>query len=356
MGTQPSSTGAAALPSLSEDYLRALPKAEVHCHLEGCVPPEMAVRLGKRHGVPLPATAVSGGRYRFSCFDEGLAIYVAVSGSMRTASDFEEVTYASLMAAAEGGVRYREYAFNPQNHPGLAYAEMLRGILAGARAAQEAAGVVARIVVAINRELGGEAALGLVREVIEYPREEVVAIGLDSNELAARPSEFVAAYDLAREAGLRLTAHAGEHGDPSEIAECLDLLKVDRVDHGYAALLDPVVLSRSVASQVPFSACWFIDYPVAEVEGRRRDVAAMDAAGLNMCLNSDDPALIGPELHEDFIDAAAHLGWTVEDAERYSLAGLDACFADGATVERLRAVFSAELERIRPLAQYPADL
>ncbi|MGO4533703.1 adenosine deaminase [Leifsonia sp. 2MCAF36] len=337
--------------SLSSHYLRQLPKAEVHCHLEGCVPPRTAAVLAERHGVTLPAGALVGdGRYHFLNFDEGLEIYVAVSNSMQTADDFEAVTYESLMIGAEGGLRYREIAFNPQNHPELTYHEMISGILSGARAAEVDAGVVSRIVVAINRELGGEAALALVQDVLSHPHEEVVAIGLDSNELAGRPSEFIDAYDLAREAGLKLTAHAGEHGDPTEMVECLDLLRVDRIDHGYAALLDSALLSRTVASQIPYSACWFIDEPALEVEGRRRDVAAMAAAGLNMSLNSDDPALIGPELHEDFIDAAMHLDWTVEDAEKYVLAGLDACFADDATVARLRAEFTAELERLRPVA------
>ncbi|WP_236787641.1 adenosine deaminase [Amycolatopsis sp. GM8] len=356
MRAEPNPPGSTVQRGLSADYLRALPKAEVHCHLEGCVPPKTAVRLAARHGVTLPAGARDGGdRYRFRNFDEGLEIYLAVCRSIQTAEDFEAVTYESLMTAAEGGLRYREIAFNPQNHPELSYDTMMGGILAGARAAEEEAGVVSRIVVAINRQFGGEAALNLVRDVLAHPHDEVVAIGLDGDEKAARPSEFVAAYDLARAAGLKLTAHAGEHGDSTEMVECLDLLRVDRIDHGYAALLDPALLARTVRSQIPYSACWFIDYPELEVEGRRLDVAAMAAAGLNMCLNSDDPALIGPELHDDFIDAAAHLEWTVEDAEKYALAGIDASFADNATVERLRAEFTAELERLRPGA-YSADI
>ncbi|MGN7799694.1 adenosine deaminase [Leifsonia sp. 22587] len=338
-------------PILSANYLRQLPKAEVHCHLEGCVPPSTAVALAERNGVTLPAGArVGDGRYHFLNFDEGLAIYVAVSRSMQTPEDFEAVTYESLTVGARGGLRYREIAFNPQNHPELSYDQMIGGILAGARAAEAAAGVVSRVVVAINRELGGEAAVRLVQDVIAHPHDEVVAIGLDSNELAGRPSEFVEAYDLARSAGLRLTAHAGEHGDSTEMVECLDLLKVDRIDHGYAALLDPQLLARTVDSQIPYSACWFVDEPALEVEGRRRDLAAMAAAGLNLSVNSDDPALIGPELDECFVDAAAHLGWSVEDAEKYALSGLDACFADDATVARLRAEFIAELDRLRPVA------
>ncbi|MFK4548013.1 adenosine deaminase [Streptomyces tendae] len=354
MSAEPGLTEASTRQRLSAEYLRALPKAEVHCHLEGCVPPATARRLAERHGVTLPAGAHDGDRYRFLDFPEGLQIYVAVSSSMQTPEDFRVVTHESLLSAAAGGCRYREIAFNPQNHPELTYAEMMDGILAGAREAHADTGIESRIIVAINRELGGEAALDLVRQVLAHPLDEVVAIGLDSNELAGRPSEFVAAYDLAREAGLKLTAHAGEHGDSTEMVECLDLLRVDRIDHGYAALLDPELLSRTVASQIPYSACWFVDYPEAEVEGRRRDVAEMAAAGLNMCLNSDDPALIGPEVDACYIDAGAHLDWDVKDAEKYALSGLDACFADAVTVDRLRAEFTAELERLRPLA-YGSD-
>lgn len=350
MNPQTSPTETPVVAPLSAEYLRALPKAEVHCHLEGCVPPAMARRLAARHGVTLPAGAHTGDRYRFLDFPEGLAIYIAVSNSMQEVADFEAVTHQSLVTAAAAGVRYREFAFNPQNHPELTYDEMIGGIVTGARRAEAETGIVTRIVVAIDRILGGEAGLALVREVIAHPHPEVVAIGLDSDELAARPSEFVAAFDLARGAGLKLTAHAGEHGDSTEIVECLDLLAVDRIDHGYAALLDPELLARTVASQIPYSACWFLDYPVAEVEGRRRDVAAMVAAGLNLSLNSDDPALIGPELDDCLVDAAFHHGWTVEDAEKFALAGLDASFADATTLARLRAEFRAELEALRPLA------
>jgi adenosine deaminase len=336
---------------LSREYLLALPKAELHCHLGGCVPTEMAARLAKSHGVEIPESAVRhGGRYRFANFDEGLVVLNAVTASMQTTRDFEEVTYVSLKTAASGGVRYREYYFDPQNHPELTYPEMLEGILAGAQAAEEEFGVVTRIVPAINRELGGEAAVELIREIIRYPHEYVVGIGLDSDEKAGRPSEFVAAYDLARDAGLKLSAHAGEHGDLDEVKEALDLLKIDRLDHGYAALEDPTLSSRLAASQMPVAACWFVDYPMPEVPGRIRDHIAMAAAGWNFSISSDDPALIGPELHDCYFDAALHMDWGIEDAERYSLAGIEGSFADSATKERLTAEFKAEFQRIRHLA------
>ncbi|WP_431075535.1 adenosine deaminase [Microbacterium phyllosphaerae] len=336
---------------LSKEYLLALPKAEIHCHLGGCVPTEMAARLAKSHGVAIPESAVrDGGRYRFANFDEGLQVLHAITDSMQTARDFEEITYESLKVAASGGVRYREHYFDPQDHPHLSYSEMLKGITAGAQAAEEEVGVVSRIVPAINRERGGEAALELVREIVSHPHEWVVGIGLDSDEKAGRPSEFIAAYDLAREAGLKLSAHAGEHGNPDEVLEALDLLKVDRLDHGYAALEDEELRNRIAKSQLPVSACWFVDYPAWEVPGRIRDYIAMQEAGWNISVNSDDPALIGPELHDCFIDAALHMKWTVEDAERYSLAGVKGSFADDATKARLEAEFKAEFERIRSLA------
>jgi adenosine deaminase len=333
---------------LSAEYLRALPKAEVHCHLEGSVPPEVAGRLATKHGMP-EADGLAG-PYDFEDLESFLKYYVAISRSMRTSDDFEEVTYSSLMAAADGGLRYREIAFNPQNHPDLSYPSMVQGILRGARAAQEEAGIVSRVLVAINREYGGAAALDLIREVVDHRHDEVVGIGLDHNELVARPVEFVEAYDLARRNGLKLAAHTGERGDATEIAECLDLLKLDRIDHGYAVLLDADLLARTVASQIPFGSCWFVDYPPGLVEQRVIDVRAMTAAGLNLSLSSDDPGLFGSQLGDDFADAALRLGWTVTDAERFSLAGLDACFADAATLERLRAEFAAELERLRVLA------
>jgi adenosine deaminase len=339
--------------ALSESYLLALPKAEVHCHLEGSVPPELAVRLAERNGVALP-TLDPKQLYQWDGLEEFLVIYVAVSRAMQSARDFEEVTYTSLVDAAAGGLRYREFSFNPSNHPDLDYPEMMDGVLRGCRAAERDVGVTSRVIIAINRELGGDVALDLVREVIANPFEEVVGIGLDHNELVARPAEFKAAYDLAREAGLGLAAHTGERGDHTEITECLDVLRLDRVDHGYAALLDPELLDRCVQSQIPFGSCWQSDPARARIVQRDEEMAAMIDAGLNISISSDDPGMVGSHIGPYFVDAAATLGWTVEDAERFSLAGLDCSFVDETTRARLRAEFTSELARLRPLA-YAAD-
>lgn len=341
--------GTKGAPPLPASYLRLLPKAELHCHLEGSVPAALAVALARRNGVELPASDPAQ-LYRFETLEEFLVIYVAVSRAMQTPRDFEEVTYTSLAEAAEGGLRYREIAFNPSNHPALGYEAMLEGILRGCTAAERDTGVVSRIVVAINRELGGRCATSLVHEVVDHPCDEVVGIGLDHNELVARPAEFARAFDLGHRAGLRLTAHAGERGDPTEIRECLDVLKVDRVDHGYAVLGDPQLLDRCVRDQTPFAACWIVDVPEGLVEDRRRDMHAMIGAGLNISISSDDPAMIGSSIAADYEDAAARLAWTVADAERFSMAGLDGCFADDATADQLRRSFRSTLERIRSLA------
>lgn len=346
-------TGRGNAPALPASYLRRLPKAELHCHLEGSVPAALAVAMAERNGAGLPSTDPSA-LYRFETLEEFLVIYVAVSRAMQTTRDFEEVAYTSLTEAAEGGLRYREIAFNPSNHPALGYEAMLEGILKGCKAAERDTGVVSRIVVAINRELGGQCATDLVHEVVDHPRDEVVGIGLDHNELVARPGEFARAFDLGHRAGLRLTAHAGERGDATEIAECLDVLKVDRIDHGYAVLGDGPLLDRCVQQQTPFAACWIVDFPEGLVEDRRRDMEAMIGAGLNISISSDDPAMIGSHIVADYEDAAARLRWTVADAERFSLAGLDGCFADDATASELRRAFRSTLDRIRPAGEVDA--
>jgi len=315
----------------SPTFLRRLPKAELHCHLEGSVPAATAVALARAKGVALPV-ADPADLYRFSSLEEFLQRYVWVSGLLTTADDLAEATYAALTSAArEGGLRYREMSFNPTNHPDLPYAQALAGVRDGAAAALVDAGVTCRFVVAVNREQGATTALDLVREVVAHPCEEVVAVGLDHDELAARPGVFREAFALAAAAGLRRTAHAGERGDVTEVVECLDVLGVDRIDHGYAVLSDPALVRRLREAGTHLAACWSTsvfhgpgeqtaDRPVAS------PVGAMLAAGLAVSVNSDDPPMFGTDIGTEFVRAGQQLGWTREEAVDVALAGLRGAF------------------------------
>lgn len=302
--------------------LLALPKVELHCHLEGSVPVELARDLARRHGVPAPGST-GRGLYEFGSLEEFLEDYVAVSGLLRTPDDVAEVAYSSLAAAQREGLVYREIAFNPQNHPGLDLGDAVGALADGIASARAEFGVDARIVVAVNRERGAEEALDLVRRVVALDDPRVVGLGLDHNELAGPPELFAQAFAVAGSAGLGRTAHAGERGNAREIATSLDVLGVSRVDHGYAVLDDPALLRRSLDDGVHYATCWSTS---AWHGGGSSPVPAMLAAGLDVSISSDDPPMLGTQIGAEFVAAGAACGWSLADARAVVLSAVRASF------------------------------
>jgi adenosine deaminase len=333
------------------DYLRRLPKAELHCHFEGSIPAMAAIELAERNGVTLPTDDPSK-LYSFETLEEFLAVYVQISQAMKTPTDFAELTYACLTeAATSGGLRYREMAFNPTNHPDLTYSQILAGMLDGVRSAEADTGVECRLIAAINREQPASVALDLVRDVIAHRCDEVIGIGLDHNELAGPPGAFTEAYALAAQAGLYRTAHAGERGVSAEIEQSVDLLGVQRIDHGYAVLLDPALVSRAAAEGWHFATCWSTCLLYCDGDPARSEIGPMIDAGLSVSINSDDPPMFGTDIGQEFVLAGAAFGWTPAQAAEQALAGLEGAFLDDADRARLVGDFRwriAELEAIAP--------
>jgi adenosine deaminase len=338
-------------PLASADYLRRLPKAELHCHFEGSIPALAAIELAQRNGVQLPTDDPSK-LYEFATLEEFLAVYVQISRAMLTPTDFAELTYACLTDAANsGGLRYREMAFNPTNHPELSYAEILAGMLDGIRSAQADTGVECRLIAAINREQSPDVAVDLVRDVITHRCDEVIGIGLDHNELAGPPEAFTEAYALAAKAGLHLTAHAGERGNSAEIRESVDLLGAQRIDHGYAVLLDPALVNRAKEEGWHFATCWSTCLLYCGNDPAASQIGPMIEAGLGVSINSDDPPMFGTDIGQEFVYAGAALSWTPAQAAERALAGLEGAFLDDADRARLVADFRwriAELDAIAP--------
>jgi adenosine deaminase len=338
-------------PLAQADYLRRLPKAELHCHFEGSIPAVAAIELAERNGVALPTDDPSK-LYNFATLEEFLAVYVQISRAMRTPSDFAELTYACLTDAANsGGLRYREMAFNPTNHPELTYAEILAGMLDGVRSAQADTGVECRLIAAINREQSPGIAVDLVRDVIAHRCDEVIGIGLDHNELAGPPAAFTEAYALAAQAGLHRTAHAGERGDSVEIEQSVDLLGVERIDHGYAVLLDPALVNRAKEEGWHFATCWSTCLLYCDHDPARSQIGPMIDAGLRVSINSDDPPMFGTDIGQEFVYAGAALSWTPAQAVERAMAGLNGAFLDETDRARLVGDFRwriAELEAIAP--------
>ena len=243
------------------DYLRLLPKTELHCHFASTMSAELFIELAAKYGVELPTTDPEE-LFDFADLVDFLVAFRYAHDVLREPSDFERVAYDGVAAAAvaEGNLRYREYYVNPQYFAdrGLSYPDVIDPIIAGLARAERDFGVGFRVVVAINRRAGAAEAVSLVREMIAHPRPEVVGLGQDdlTPENTEDPGRFVEAYALAREHGFLLTAHVGEtdHAIPDAVRVAIEELGCDRLDHGYRIVDDPAIVELARERGIGFAA------------------------------------------------------------------------------------------------------
>ncbi|WP_291277921.1 adenosine deaminase [Galactobacter sp.] len=337
-----------------DDFLRSIPKAELHCHFVGAVPAQVAWDLAQRNGVELPVDGPET-LYHYGHFYDFIERYMLIATAIRTVEDFDEAVYAVLEEGyRHGNVQYREMFFNPTDHAlgGATYPVMLEGLRRGVARAREDFGVECKLIPSINRQHSPAAALEMVREVVANPCDEVVGIGLDASEPAGPPELFADAYRLAGEHGLKRAAHAAEDysgivdGPPANILTCLDLLGCDRIDHGYNMFVDPEVVERLRREQTPINVC----LPGSSADLRpMRSVAIrrMIDAGLNVSLHSDDPAMHRVTPGETYVIASKILWLSLDEMVALDLAAIDAAWLDDAGKERLRTTFTEQIEALR---------
>ncbi|MFJ9414224.1 adenosine deaminase [Streptomyces sp. NPDC101227] len=337
----PSSPSAASAASAAKP---PLPKAELHLHIEGTLEPELAFALAERNGVTLPYATQDELRraYSFSDLQSFLNLYYALMAVLRTEDDFADLTHAYLARAKEQGVRHAEIFFDPQAHTarGVPIGTVIRGLSRALDAAQETYGITTRLIMCFLRDESAESALATFEAARPY-LDRITAVGLDSAEVGHPPSKFKEVYALAREAGLKCVAHAGEEGPPAYVWEALDVLGVDRIDHGVRSLEDERLVARLVADRIPLTVC-----PLSNVRLRVIDdladhpLPAMLDAGLLVTVNSDDPAYFGGYAHDNFTAVRDALG--LDDATLRTLArnSFQASFLDEAT----RAAYLKEVE------------
>ncbi|MEU7482578.1 adenosine deaminase [Streptomyces sp. NPDC042319] len=281
-----------------------VPKAELHLHIEGTLEPELAFALAARNGIELPYASQEELRraYSFSDLQSFLNLYYALMAVLRTEEDFADLAHAYLARAKEQGVRHAEIFFDPQAHTarGVPIGTVIEGLGRALDAAPETYGITTRLIMCFLRDESAESALETFEAARPY-LDRITAVGLDSAEVGNPPSKFREVYALAREAGLKCVAHAGEEGPPAYVWEALDILGVDRVDHGVRSLEDPELVARLAAEQVPLTVC-----PLSNVRLRVIDdladhpLPAMLDAGLLVTVNSDDPAYFGGYAHDNF--------------------------------------------------------
>jgi adenosine deaminase len=278
-------------------FIRHVPKAELHVHIEGTLEPELAFKLAARNKVRLPYADVDALRraYVFDDLQSFLDIYYANCAVLRTERDFYDLTMAYLSRAVGQGVRHAEIFFDPQTHTqrGVSFETCCTGIRGALDDGVATLGVSSGLILCFLRDLSEEAAL----ETLEQARpfvHDLTAVGLDSAEVGNPPSKFARAFRQAREMGLPGVAHAGEEGPPEYIWEALDILEVQRIDHGVRCLEDDRLVERLGAEQIPLTVCPLSNVKLQVFPSiRQHDVQALLQRGLLVTINSDDPAYFG---------------------------------------------------------------
>ena len=231
-------------------FIRGLPKAELHLHIEGSLEPEQMFAFARRNKIALPFKTVEAVRaaYAFSNLQDFLDIYYQGADVLRTEEDFRDLALAYFRRVAVDGARHVELFFDPQTHTdrGIPFSVVADGLLAGMAQAERELGVTSALILCFLRHLSEEAAFATLKDAEPY-LGRLLGVGLDSSEVGHPPAKFQRVFAAARERGLKLTAHAGEEGPPDYVREALDLLHVDRIDHGNRALEDPALVDRSPA-------------------------------------------------------------------------------------------------------------
>jgi len=327
------------------DFIWGIPKAELHVHVEGTLEPEMLLALADRNGVEIPFDSVKEiqAAYQFTDLQSFLDIYYAGARVLREKQDFYELTWAYLKRAAEDNVRHVEIFFDPQTHTerDVGLATVIDGIDSALQDGRSRLGITFRLIMCFLRHLSASDAMATLEEALPF-KNKIHAVGLDSSELGHPPSRFADVFDRARSEGFLTVAHAGEEGPPAYIWEALDLLKVQRIDHGVRCLEDPALVERLVDEQMPLTVC-----PLSNVKLRvfdtleQHNLKQLLQAGLCATINSDDPAYFGGYIGENYLRTQQALNLSDADIHALTKNAFTASFLSNADKQR----YIAELDR-----------
>jgi len=341
---------------LVADLYDAIPKVELHCHVEGCVRPQTVLELARKAGRPL-AVEDPMELYRYTSLDSFLAIFWLVQETLVEPADWERIAYESLIDGAAHGLRYREMFFTPARHlaAGQSLAGIVDGLTAGMEAAETDTGVRSALIADMDRAYGAAAGRELVEGLNELRRqgraERVIGVGMDSTELGVDLASFKDAFELARRGGFRSTGHAGEATGvgPRNILIGLDVLGLERIDHGVAVMEDPALARRMAADRIPLTVCPNSNVVIANrfPSLREHPFRAMREAGLLATLNTDDPAMTDLDLGKEYRTVAEAQALDFDDLAAVALDGIEASWLDDVDGRALRMEFSQALDDLR---------
>lgn len=327
-------------------YIQALPKAELHLHIEGSLEPEMMFELARRNGVALPWDSVEATRaaYAFTDLQSFLDLYYAGAAALIQERDFYDLAMAYFERAHADGVVHAELFFDPQTHTarGIAFETVLDGLERACVEAQERWSVSSRLILCFLRHLSEEEGFATLEEALPH-LARIHGVGLDSSEKGHPPAKFARLFARCRELGLHLVAHAGEEGPPAYIEEALDILQVERIDHGVRATESPALMERLAREQIPLTVCPLSNVKLCVFERLAdHNLKQLLEAGLKVTINSDDPAYFGGYVGQNYLETATALGLSRAELKQLAKNSLEASFVPQAVLDpwllRLAAV------------------
>ena len=322
------------------ELLRRMPKAELHVHIEGTLEPELIFSLARRNQVSLDYQSVDELRaaYAFSDLQSFLDIYYAGANVLRQERDFEDMARAYLERAAADNVVHAEIFFDPQTHTarGVSMETVINGLHRACSNARDDQGVDASLILCFLRHLSEQEAFETLEQALPL-RDKFIGVGLDSSEVGHPPEKFARVFARCRELGLHLVAHAGEEGPPEYVWTALDLLRVERIDHGVQSAQDPALMRRLARDRIPLTVC-----PLSNLKLRvfpdlaNHNIGQLLDAGLVATINSDDPAYFGGYMNDNFLQTFAATGLTAPQAFQLAVNSFEASFVSSTAKRHYR--------------------
>lgn len=321
--------------STLHDYIRGLPKAELHLHIEGTLEPEMMFAMAQRNGVSLPYDSVEAVRaaYHFSDLQSFLDLYYAGAAVLQTEQDFYDLTMAYIQRARADNVIHAELFFDPQTHTerGVDMRTVFAGIARALREAKAEFGFSGSMILCFLRHLSQDQAIETLQHALPLRAEYAdlwQAVGLDSAEVDNPPEKFAQVFAQARALGFRVVAHAGEEGPPAYIYSALEVLQVERIDHGVRSEEDAALMQTIIKQQTPLTVCPLSNLKLCVVEDlKQHNLARMLRAGVCVTVNSDDPAYFGGYMNSNFIAVADALALSRAELDQLAHNSFVAAFA-----------------------------
>lgn len=320
------------------ELIRALPKAELHVHIEGTFEPELMFAIAQRNKIAIPYKSVEEVKqaYNFHNLQSFLDIYYAGAAVLIHEQDFYDLAWAYFEKCAEDRVVHTEMFFDPQTHTdrGVAFSTVINGLQKACDDAKTKLGISSHLIMCFLRHLSEEAAFATLEQALPY-KDQIIAVGLDSSEVGHPPSKFERVFAKAREAGFLVVAHAGEEGPAAYVWEALDLLKVNRIDHGVRSEEDLALMQRLIAEKMPLTVCPLSNLKLCVVDDmQQHNIRRLLQQGVHVTVNSDDPSYFGGYMNDNFIAIAEALDLSNEELKQLAINSFEASFITDADKEQ----------------------